>query len=72
MGSNSFLSKFIADIAPSWYSANTWLRAPDQQTAQTSAFTEIHTWSVTVFSLFGAVLTAKMSFSLFFMQFANQ
>ena len=43
MGSNSCFSKIIADVFPPWHLVNIQLNAPDQQTANTSAFIEVIT-----------------------------
>ncbi len=42
-GSNNCFSKIIADVLTPWHCVNTHLKAPDQQTAKTSAFIEVLT-----------------------------
>ena len=45
MISNNYFSNIIAGVFPPWHYANTHLNAPDQQTAKSSAFIEVHTFT---------------------------
>lgn len=44
MGSKNVFCKITANVFPSWYSINTHLNAPGQQTAKTCTFIEVLTF----------------------------